>query len=313
MAYQVAAGNNAFPSGALAAHNKTHRQAWSSGPSHYDGPEFNSSLVEQVPPAAPTTLAGAVDAANTCKALYNDHCSRGNGGTGEKVYAHKTADAANLVTTADMSAGSTYEATILASLQTLVGELRTDYAAHIADAAAHAAADTTHVLGGAPALSSFADLAVELNNLKAQYNAHIAFSAGGSPHLAADSANGVSTANAVSTDLDTIITLANALRTKYNLHRVESGVHAADDTTNVVSGSAVSYPAGLFSLANEIKGDYNTHRASTTYHDVADSTNSISASDATTIASLITLVAELCTDLTAHFRSAPTSAALRAL
>ena len=160
-------------------------------------------------------------------------------------------------------------------------------------------------------LTTFADLAVELNNLKAQFNSHIAFSAGGSPHLTADSTNGLTSANAVATDLDSMITLANALRTKYTAHLSQATVHTVDDTFNTIGGSAVSYPSGMFALANEIKADYNLHRASTTYHESADGTNTISASTYGTAAQLIALAVELRTDIDAHLAYAPVSRAQR--
>jgi len=321
MAYQLPSGTDA---NFIAAHNTTHQESvgLTSATSHYDGPEFLITTgVEQVPSvtvATATTLATAIDAVNETKRLYNDHLGRHNSGSGKKIYAHKAVDATNVATTADMASGSSFESTMLTDLAALVTELRADYASHIANTKAdgtssgvHVVADTTNILGGTPTISTFADVAEGLNNLKAQFNAHIAFSSGGSPHANPDGTNAVSTANASSTDLDSLRALANALRTAITAHYSQATVHTIDDTFNPISGSAVSYPSGMFTLANEIKADYNLHRASTTYHESADGTNTISSSDATTVASLITLAAELQTDITAHLRRAPVTRAVR--
>jgi hypothetical protein len=321
MASQLPPGSD---SNYIAAQNETHRSvvalefAGGSKP-HYDGPEFLPGGIEQVPGAAPTTLAVAVNRANEIKALLNDHYSRHNAGSGRKIYAHKVVDAANPVVTADMAAGSTFEAALLASLVTLTNSLRLAFVAHGANlkpdgtaSGVHATADVTNILGGLPVLTDFAGVADALNLLKGTYNDHIAFSAGGSPHLTADSTNGVSAANADSSNLDTLLTLANQLRTKLLAHFTQSGVHSVDDTfNNATVTAAATYPANLFALANEIKASYGAHRQSTTYHEVADGTNTISASDATTVATLIALVAELATDVAAHFRFAPVTRAVR--
>lgn len=320
MARQYTTGT--MPQGLIDGLNETHRAVvgLETSKPHYDGSEYNASNVEQVPDSgAVTTLATAVNAANRIKAILGDHYSRGNAGSGKKIYAHKTADAANVIATADMSAGSTYEATLLASLIALVDELRTDYELHrrnlkadgVTSTSAHVAADATYYLGAVPTLTTFEDVTEALNNLKAQYEGHRAFSSGGSPHPSADSTNTISSPNAVSTNLDSLVMLANELRTDLIAHMADATAHSAADTFNPISGSAVGYPSGLFTLANELRTSYEAHRASTTYHESADSTNTISASAASTVAGLITLVAELYTDVAAHLRNAPVSQAHR--
>jgi len=320
MAQQLPAGTDA---GFIFAHNEVHREVvgLTSAASHYDGPEVLTTGVEQVPAvtvATATTLTTAVNAVNECKRLFNDHCGRGNAGSGKKIYAHKTADAANPVATADMDAGSTYEAALLALLITMVNELRLDFTNHGANlkpdgtaSGVHAAADTTNVLGGQPTLTDYAGVADALNLLKNTYNDHIAFSSGGSPHLNPDGSNAVSAANALSTDIDSCITLANQIKAKLTAHYSQATVHSASDTFNTIATADVAYPAGLYTLANALKAAYNLHRASTTYHESADSTNAISSSDASTVTSLITLAAELQTDLSAHLRRAPVTRAVR--
>ena len=198
MATQLPPGSDA---GFIAAMNETHRAvvALEAAKPHYDGAEFIAN-VEQAPSVtttAATTLATAVNAVNEAKRLFNDHLGRHNGGSGLKIFSHKVVDAANPVATADMSAGSTYEAAILVLLITMVNELRIDFSAHGANlkpdgtaSGVHAAADVTNVLGGQPTLTDWAGIADSLNLLKTSFNDHIVFSAGASPHLIADGTNG---------------------------------------------------------------------------------------------------------------------------
>jgi len=312
MALQFAA--NTVPANLVTALNLQHAALWSAGPVHYDLAEVDPLGVEQVPvtfyASAITTLSGACNAANKIKAIYNDHLGRAS----IQIYAHKTADVANPVSTADMADGSTYDAALLATLITLTNDLRAKYEAHRLDGStAHHAVDAVAILGGQPTISSWAELATELNNLKAQYSVHITRATTSSVHDNADATNTISAANASSTDPDSCLLLANALRTAYEAHRTQASVHFASDTTNTISASAASYPANLFTLTNALKGAYNTHRTSTTYHATGDSTNVVTGTDATTVTTLIALVEELRTDLTAHLRAGPASYAVRSL
>lgn len=316
MARQFASAST--PANLVAGHNETHRSvvALESAVAHYDGAEWSTGGVEQVLASSyssPTTLAQAVDLCNAAKALWNLHLGYHNSGSGKKIYAHKVVDAANVVTTADMSAGSVYEATILASLIALANEESTDYEAHRLETGGdyHATNDTVNVLGTTATLTTFNDVAERLNLLKALINDHMANL---TYHGSATST--ISAANAVSTDIDSMITLANAIRTAWGTHISSGAAHGGadgDDTANTISLGAVTYPAGLFTLAIELKADMNAHLGSTTYHQVADSTNTISASDPTTVASLITIAAEFFTDIDAHFRLAPVTQAFRSV
>lgn len=317
MARQISGGLVQPSVNVIAAHNEVHRSvvALESAKPHYDGPEWSNSGVEQVTASfynAPTTLAEAIDTLNRIKGLYNDHIGRGNAGSGKKIYAHKTADSTNTISTADMASGSSYEATILAALITLVTELRSDYEAHRTNSGGtwHTSVDGTNVLGGQPTISSFAEVASELNLLKAMYQAHRVLTSG-SVHANADSTNTISSANATSTDIDSMITLANELKADFNAHLTQATIHSQSDSVNSTSAADVGYPGGLFTLANEIRGDYELHRASTSYHEAADAANTISSSAASTIAGLIALAVELRTDIDAHMRNAPVSGAMR--
>lgn len=313
--------NGSISSNEALAWNLLHRAEAVGSNAHYDGPEYSTAGVEQViDDGVPATLTAACLVLNKAKARFNDHLTRHNGGDNTGTYAHKVVDNANTIAASDMDTGANYESTILTALITLVTELRTDFSNHIANlkpdgsaSGVHGAADSTNVLGGAPTLTTAADVAVELNNIKAQYELHRVFTAGG-VHGSADSTNTVTAANAVATDWDSMITLANQLRTKLNAHDADGTAHSVADTFNTVTGSAVSYPSGLFTLAPAIKTAYEAHRASTTYHATADSTNTLGFSTpVTTIAGLIAAAAEIRTDLNAHLRFARTSQAVRIL
>lgn len=297
-------------------HNTTHAQSHGSAYVHNDGPDVNIDGVSELPTVSPTTLAQACDFYNSAKALFNSHIGRWSG---DKVLAHKAVDGANAIATADMSLGSSYESTILAALAALVGELQVDYINHISNkkpdgtaSGVHAAADTTYILGATPTLSSFSIIAEALNNLKAQFNGHIAFSSGGSPHPNPDGTNAISTANADANNIDTLIELANAIRTKYTAHLTQATVHTVDDTFNTVAASAVSYPADLFTLAGAYKTAHNAHAGSTSYHNSADATNQLAYSTPTTVTTLIAAAAETYTKLRGHLLAAPLSSAAKA-
>lgn len=317
---QRISGGLLYPAAAIiAGHNETHRslaaiEITASAKPHYDGPEYSetSGAAQLLTVATPTTLATAVDAFNATKALLNLHYGYHNSGSGLKIYAHKAAT--TLIAVSDLSAGSVYEAQLLTDLSTLISELRNRYIAHIASATFHAAADGTYILGATPAITSFDDAAVELNNLKAQYNLHIAFSSGGSPHPSADGTNAVTAANASSSNVDTLVTLANQLKSKFNAHRTQAGVHSSNDTTNIIAGADVALSTALTdgaALPNTIRSSYEAHRASTSYHDSADATYTITANTYGTVAQLIALALELHTDVQAHVQFAPISRAMR--
>lgn len=102
--------------------------------------------------------------------------------------------------------------------------------------------------------------------------------------------------------------LLNDLKAKYNLHRVQGGVHLANDSVNVVAVVDVTTDnvngpwTQSAALANDIKAKFNAHIASTTYHAVADTTNTIVAADATSgsLTSVMTLVNAIKAAYNAH-------------
>lgn len=319
MAYQISGGTVQPASNSIAAHNLTHKSAAaaeiaSSTKPHYDGADVTTAGVSNTVSAtrsAPTNLSEAVDTFNEIKRILNLHYGYHNTGGTAGIFAHKAAYTA--ISVADLSAGSVYDAAALAMVKAIIDEFRIDYEAHRVSTSFHAAADSTYILGGSPTISSWADAAEALNNAKAQLNGHVPFSSGASPH-ANPGTTLVTAANASSTSIDSCITLANDIKSKFNSHRTEATVHSSNDATNVLSASNAALSTDLTDsggLPNTIRTSYEAHRASTTYHESADSTNTITASTYGTEAQLVALAVELRTDVDAHIAFAPVSRAQR--
>ncbi len=90
-------------------------------------------------------------------------------------------------------------------------------------------------------------------------------------------------AAAVATILTAANTLANELKTDYNIHRASAVFHAPADTTNIITAAAASTLATLLTLCADIKTQFNAHysNAGGTYHDSADTVNPITLDDPT--------------------------------
>lgn len=111
-----------------------------------------------------------------------------------------------------------------------------------------------------------------LNDLRTQFNAHCAD--GTTAHTVADATNPVTAA--VCTNEATAYTLANALKTGYEAHRVltTSSVHDGADSTNTIAAANATTLATLVTLTEELLVDYEAHRVNvSTCHDGADVTN----------------------------------------
>lgn len=315
MAYQVP-GASAPHANVVASINGNHASVDFTGLPHYDSTEINPSSVElYISASAPTDFQSAVVVLNQARSLYLDHLTYNNGG-GAPIYAHKVQDNVNVVTQPAMDGGALYT-TMFNAIKTLYLAVRTSYVNHINNLKPnqtaglyHVGIDTVDVLGAVPVINDEADLVVDMNNLKAQFNAHIVNTTG--VHGAADGGNALTSPNAVLGDLDTSIDLVNEMKTNLNAHFATGGmVHTGAfgaDTQNTIVASSVSYPAGLFDLANDIYTQYEAHRVSVTYHNVADGTNilaGVMTYPVTTIAELIDAAGFIQTKLNGHFRFAP--------
>lgn len=112
-----------------------------------------------------------------------------------------------------------------ATLKALCANLISVYNAHIADAVAHVAADSTNTLASSTTPATLGAAQTLLTDMKAKFNAHLT-QAG--VHVTNDSTNTVSAANA--TDQTSSDTLANALKSSLNAH-----------ITSAPAGSAISF------------------------------------------------------------------------
>ena len=186
------------------------------------------------------------------------------------VAIHVASDTTNVVASADANS--------LATLYTLLNEIKADYNAHRVSTTFHSNADGTNVVASADATTE-ATAVTLANEIKADYNAHRTQA---TIHPNNDDTNIVTTAD--STEAINCVTLANEIKADYNAHR----------TGNVTTQASVN------TLLNELKTDYNAHIASTTFHSVADGTNTITSADATDAASSQTLANEIKTDFNAH-------------
>lgn len=124
-------------------------------------------------------------------------------------------------------------AAALASAITLANDIQTQYNAHIANGGGvwHTVPDAVNP-STSPAATDLASLIVLLNEIKGDYNAHRT-NTGGAFHTIVDSFNPVTAPNA--TNLASAIILAYEIKTKYEAHRTQAGVHALNDTVNLVT------------------------------------------------------------------------------
>ena len=176
--------------------------------SHHGG---SGDTTNAISAANADTKAKAVTLAMDLKTKYEAHRILTAGSV------HAAADAVNAMTAADVDGDSTW-----AEIATLADDLRAMYEAHrvYTGSSCHAGADSTNTVT-ATAVGTFATaLYAGLNELKGDFNAHIAES--GTSHQVMDESMKITTANA--STLATAITLVNALKTAYADH-----ISRADD------------------------------------------------------------------------------------
>lgn len=119
------------------------------------------------------------------------------------------------------------------------------------------------------------------------------------------SAYTISAANSTetgTTGLNTLITLVNDIKLKYNTHVVDSFAHKAADTITSTAANATDQTTAD-TLLNDLKSKYSTHIASATIHDNADSTNTETNANGTNLATAQTLANDLKTQFNAHIQS----------
>lgn len=312
---------------AMVAHNTLHAM-FAGNQVHNDGPEYTET--SSGTPPRPTALllgssspAGAADAAAliiAAKTFINLHLAYADEVTGELWYAHKAADALHQITSS-MGPWSNVEADMLEAARLLVNDLSTMYERHRLNNGGtwHTGIDTANILGTPTTYTSgqwTAQIGVERTNMiKALYTDHIVKTTG-STHAMADATNGIAAGYVTYSptsgpDWTAWIALLTELKTDFNLHRSQAGVHAANDTVNIVTAALPAVPSGTFDLVNEIITDWNAHVADTTFHNSADTGSQISIGTVTSISEMITVAQELYTKANEHVRNAPSSRPIR--
>jgi hypothetical protein len=97
--------------------------------------------------------------------------------------------------------------------------------------------------------------------------------------------------------IDSIIALANNLRSKYEAHRVADGIHGTNDTTNTIVAAAAIDLASAITLLNDIKAKFNAHiimvSGDPPVHTEADTDNEIYSINSSQLASAVILVNEI--------------------
>jgi len=287
--------------------------------------DFNAHCADTESHGTSTILTNALALVNELKADYEAHRVLVAGGE------HGGADATNAVTVADM--------TTKESAVALLNDIKAQFNAHCGTTAGsvHGAADTANVVSATDLASDAAwqDIADMADAIRTGYEAHRVLTAG-SVHGAADSTNAVSasalgtvsgtadTTNTVSTtDLGVAATwteiqvMADAIRTKYEAHRVYTtgGRHGSADATNTVSASAVGAPqTAVNAHLTDLKAQFNAHILLQTSHYSIDNSMTVSAAAATTLATSITLAKAIKASFNEHIsRAVETALSITAL
>jgi hypothetical protein len=100
--------------------------------------------------------------------------------------------------------------------------------------------------------------------------------------------------------LNDLMALVNEIRTRYDVHRISTGVHQNNDTVNAVVSPPASNLGNTITLINEVRTKFNAHNASQAFHANSDTVNVIVSPDATDLVTLQNLANELKKDFNDH-------------
>jgi hypothetical protein len=250
---------------------------------HGDGPDITVQGVLLAPgSSAPANLNEACTFLNSAKGWWNNnHLPYYGAGR-----AHKTQDVTNVVTFAALLAGADYTEAMRAALATLTNAISSVYLSHISNgngSAAHTGPDGSNILGISGTVTTVPQIAERLNLMRSNFRDHIVLPSYNSivVHGSSGSVDDIDDTTApacTDSDIDSIILLANTLRTKLPAHQGRgSTIHPGGaDASNPLSAAAVTYPTDLVggsSVVMEWKLRINAHFPSTSYHGIADSTS----------------------------------------
>ncbi len=209
---------------------------------------------------------------------------------------------------------------------------------HIGSSGYHAAPDTVNTMS-IPDVSPLTMCVSVLNELKADYNLHIADPAYHVPdalhvitaadavdlttsmalansakaklnahfqsyptHLLPDASSVISVLDA--TDVNSLILLVQSLKSGYEAHRIRQGAHGHDDDPTGITAPVATEITSVCILLNNIKSVYEAHRVNTDVHMGADTLHPIVSAAAVDQPTATLLAADLRGNLNAHFAGA---------
>jgi len=236
-------------------------------------------------PDVATDLATAIDLANSEKEVFNVHLTAT---IREVQKVHSEDDLANAVVSPD--------ATDLASLVILLNDIRARYEAHRVEAGVHGStlfirlAPPSRVLyegmkfyrvetGTEGLVAPFSDdETMYVDGFRLQGGASFSYDASVLPE---------------DQELQDVITLSNDFRARYEAHRVEAGVHATDDTVNVVSAAVATDLPTALTLLQDLKAVFDAHLVEAGVHVADDPRNTALGADPTVLKMAQALANEL--------------------
>jgi hypothetical protein len=97
-------------------------------------------------------------------------------------------------------------------------------------------------------------------------------------------------------------TLANEIKADYNAHRTQGSVHAANDTTNIITAATASSLATLLTLCADIRTQLNAHYSNSggSYHTIPDIVNPITVAAPTDLKTAVQFLYIAKTSYNAH-------------
>ena len=126
--------------------------------------------------------------------------------------------------------------------------------------------------------------------------------AGGAAAVFHKKADNLETTADAAVTLATVMTLANSLKAKMNVHLASTGItgfHAAASAETIAAVDATTQLTAN-ALLIELKTDYNTHLSEAGVHLNNDGTNLVTAADATDLATSIALANDIKAVFNAH-------------
>jgi len=117
----------------------------------------------------------------------------------------------------------------------------------------------------------------------------------------ANAINGtIASAADIATATATLVTLANDIKTQFNLHIPSVVFHTIADVVNTITSPAATDLPTSITLLNEARLRHNAHRVTGAFHPAPDTINAVLASNATNLGTAITLANEIKAEFNRH-------------